>query len=203
MAARLGVDEDAFRALWHAQLYARNSGALPDYRAALFEACRTLGVEPDSATVGAIYAQRLTEHAAIVTHVEPMILQTLAALQERGVPFGLVSNCEATEVTAWAESPLAPFFSAPVFSWQVGYAKPDRDIYDLACARLGVAQAEALFVGDGGSDELAGAACAGLTPYQARWFLDRYPEPRRRDQPYPILHAPSEVLALVAGEDLV
>lgn len=203
MAAQLGVEEEAFRALWRAQLHARNTGALPDYRAALREACHALGVEPDSNAVEAIYAERVTAHAAIVTDVEPKVVRMLAALKEKGIPFGLVSNCDPTEVMAWAESPLAAFFSAPVFSWQVGYAKPDREIYDLGCARLGMAPADVLFVGDGGSNELAGAARAGLTPYQARWYLDRWLVPGRvPPQPYPALHAPGEVLDLVEGPRL-
>lgn len=49
-------------------------------------------------------------------------------------------------------------------------AKPDKQIYLLPCERLGVALEEAVFVGDGGSTELEGAAEAGLTPYQAFWF---------------------------------
>jgi len=195
MAARLGVDEHAFQALWRAQLRARNTGALPDYRVALREACRALGLEADPAIIEAIYAQRVTEHATILTDVEPMVLDMLSALKERGIPFGLVSNCEATEVMAWSRSPLAAFLPAPVFSWQVGYAKPDREIYDVGRARLGVSPAETLFVGDGGSDELAGAAGAGLTPYQARWFLDRWPGSGRPNQPYPALYAPQDVLA--------
>ena len=182
-AARLGADEDAFRALWRAQLHARNTGASPDYRAALRQACATLQLEPDPSAIEAIYTERVTAHAAIVTNIEPVVLRMLAALRERGVPLGLVSNCDPTEVMAWAESPLATYFPAPVFSWEVGYAKPEREIYQLALSRLGLAPADALFVGDGGSDELAGAARAGLTPYQARWFLDRWVVPERARAP--------------------
>lgn len=32
-----------------------------------------------------------------------------------------------------------------------------------------------LFIGDGGSDELAGAANVGMQSYWATWFLDRWP----------------------------
>jgi putative hydrolase of the HAD superfamily len=40
--------------------------------------------------------------------------------------------------------------------------KPDPRIYALACDRLDVAPGDALFVGDGANDELAGAERAGL-----------------------------------------
>ena len=40
--------------------------------------------------------------------------------------------------------------------------KPDPRIYRLACEELGVEPADALFVGDGANDELAGAERVGM-----------------------------------------
>jgi putative hydrolase of the HAD superfamily len=42
--------------------------------------------------------------------------------------------------------------------------KPDRRIYERACAELGVEPRECLFVGDGANDELRGARDVGMTP---------------------------------------
>jgi putative hydrolase of the HAD superfamily len=42
--------------------------------------------------------------------------------------------------------------------------KPDAEIYLQTLAALGVEPAEALFVGDGANDELAGAERVGMTP---------------------------------------
>lgn len=53
----------------------------------------------------------------------------------------------------------------------------------VACDRLAVDTANAVFVGDGSFGELAGAAKAGLTPLWASWFVSDWPErlssPRR------------------------
>ncbi|CAM3340555.1 hypothetical protein PALA111701_04145 [Paenibacillus lactis] len=49
-------------------------------------------------------------------------------------------------------------------------AKPQKEIYLMACERLGVTPETSIFVGDGGSDELRGARDAGLRPYHAYWF---------------------------------
>lgn len=46
---------------------------------------------------------------------------------------------------------------------QVGRCKPDPTLYLAACGRLGLAPADCLYVGDGGSHELTGAERAGLT----------------------------------------
>ena len=43
-------------------------------------------------------------------------------------------------------------------------------IYSEGLRRVGVDPAEALFVGDGGDDELLGAERAGLRAAQATWF---------------------------------
>jgi putative hydrolase of the HAD superfamily len=59
--------------------------------------------------------------------------------------------------------PIAPLLDATVFSVEVGRCKPDPLIYLEACRRLRVAPQECLYVGDGGSRELTGAAAVGMT----------------------------------------
>jgi putative hydrolase of the HAD superfamily len=49
-----------------------------------------------------------------------------------------------------------------VFSNAVGLAKPDPRIYLHCCELLGVEPNEAVFVGDGANDELAGARRVGM-----------------------------------------
>ena len=51
-----------------------------------------------------------------------------------------------------------------VFSVEVGRCKPDPMIYLEACWRMRVAPEDCLYVGDGGSRELTGAAAVGMTP---------------------------------------
>lgn len=80
------------------------------------------------------------------------------------------------EVTGFPGSDLAPLVDDAVWSYAVGKAKPDPEIYELACERLAVAPHDSVFVGDGSFGELAGAAEAGLRPIWASWFLSRWPE---------------------------
>jgi putative hydrolase of the HAD superfamily len=87
----------------------------------------------------------------------------LAALKAHGKKLGLVSNADAMEIAAWGESPVASLFDCVAFSCDVGYAKPEREIYAICLDKLGVEPDEAVFVGDGGSDELKGAKALGLT----------------------------------------
>lgn len=95
-------------------------------------------------------------------NVDDGVLEVLAGLRARGLRLGLISNASTGEVSAWPDSPLAGFFDAAVFSCHCGYAKPDVRIYRHTLELLGAEPARTAFVGDGGSDEHAGAAEAGL-----------------------------------------
>ena len=91
-------------------------------------------------------------------------LATLQALKEAGRPIGLISDCSPEVPLLWDETPLAEFIADPVLSCAVGLRKPDARIYLLACERLGVDPYRAVFVGDGDSNEIQGAADVGLCP---------------------------------------
>ncbi len=106
--------------------------------------------------------QRRFDHALL--SVEAEVLDTLHVLRRSGLRLALVSNASSGEVRSWPQSPLAELFDTALFSCDCGYRKPEPDIYRLALERLGVAAAESLFVGDGGSDEHRGAAAVGMTP---------------------------------------
>lgn len=87
----------------------------------------------------------------------------LAALKAKGKRIGLVSNADAMEIASWDDSPVAGLFDCVTFSCDVGFAKPEKEIYEICLAKLDVRASQAVFVGDGGSDELRGARAVGLT----------------------------------------
>lgn len=90
-------------------------------------------------------------------------IEILSKLRASGKKIGLISNADSVEVSAWRESPLAECFDSVIFSFATGYVKPEPEIYRIALESLEVAAENAIFVGDGGSDELRGAKEVGLT----------------------------------------
>lgn len=115
-------------------------------------------------------------------HIDPVVLDTLRRLRRRGLKLALVSNASTGEIDSWPRSPLAALFDTALFSCECGHAKPLPAIYELALQRLGSDAHRTLFVGDGGSNEHAGAARAGLLPVMlTRYIRDRYP-PARLDE---------------------
>jgi len=89
-------------------------------------------------------------------------VDTLRALRSEGIRVGLITVCSEDIETLWPESEFAGLFDAEVFSSSFGASKPDPRIYLACCERLGVEPGEAVFVGDGANDELAGARRVGM-----------------------------------------
>lgn len=127
-------------------------------------ACAALGLHlttDEAADVVAAYVQPLDVR---VTPYEDT-LDTLQALQARGLRLGLVSN------TMWPGDlhrrqlerlGLAPYLDDTVFSSDVGIWKPQPGIYWLALNALKVRPEHAVFVGDMLGHDIAGAQQVGM-----------------------------------------
>jgi putative hydrolase of the HAD superfamily len=140
-----------------------------------------------------------------LVEVEPAILGALDRLRDAGIRTAIVSDAGADDVECWALSPLARRVDATIFSYHVGYRKPDPRIYQDALNALGVAPGEALFVGDGGSDEHNGARALGMgtvlvTRLYALWWPDRI-EARRPHADWEFGDVNGFVEALLAAPD--
>lgn len=200
---RLGLEVEAFRSVWYQFQRARYTGEIPDYATALRLVCHKLNHEPDEALLTTLQEERLALKRGAFVAVDQQVIALLTELAQRNLQIGVLSNAAPEEVAAWPESPLAPLVHTTVFSCDVGMVKPDAAIYELTCARLGVEPQAALFVGDGGSDELHGATNAGLTPLWATWFLDQWParkgNPRLHEQAacFPRIRNPLDILSLL------
>jgi putative hydrolase of the HAD superfamily len=89
------------------------------------------------------------------------IVDMLAWLSER-CRIGVLSNCDAREVRAWLESPLAPFVEVFARSCEIGAMKPDPGAYQWLLDAMAVKAQRSVYVGNGGSDELLGARRGGF-----------------------------------------
>ncbi len=163
VAAIAGLEADRCNAAWRDDYENRvrgRSGAIGDQLLAMAAAAGTSIADEPLARATAVYRDYC------VTMMEPLptAWETLAALAGKGVPLGLVSNTAPDFAAAFERSDLRRFFASCTFSCDLGYAKPEREIYLAGAATLELPLDQLLFVGDGSDDELAGAARAGLTP---------------------------------------
>jgi putative hydrolase of the HAD superfamily len=100
------------------------------------------------------------------------MVETLNALRERAVKLSIVTNASVSLQTAAIQAlKIDEMFDAIVISEAEGVRKPDRRIFDLTLARLGVAPADAVFVGDNPEIDIRGAQGAGM---RAIWKRDDY-----------------------------
>jgi putative hydrolase of the HAD superfamily len=198
-AGTLGLDPVRCNATWEADYGNRIRGRSGDIADQLRAIAVGEGIELDRAHLDPVVASYVTFCDEAMQPV-PGALATLAALAERSVPVGLVSNAAPDLAAAFERSPLRPLFSACTFSSTVGSAKPDGAIYLVAAQGLGIEPAHLLFVGDGSDDELAGAVGAGLTPVLVEADTSDTYDPRRGavvDWAGPRLDDLSDVLGLI------
>jgi putative hydrolase of the HAD superfamily len=155
MAAITGVDRERFeQAYWrHRRAYDLGRRATDYWRDTLHD----IGVT-DHAVLESLIdldVQSWTRYR------EPM--WTLArTVHASGVKTAILSN-GVPEVMARvrADRPLAELFDVVVVSYELGHAKPDREIYEATLSKLGVAPRDALFVDDRG-ENIAAADTLGL-----------------------------------------
>ena len=127
------------------------------------------------------------------------MLAALDALRARGLKLAVVTNSFAEDVAGWESSPLRSFFDLALCSCAIGLAKPNPEIYLLACRGLHVPPGRALFIGDGGDDELNGARSAGLQAHRALWFLSRWPHAAMAQDEPGLRHPARVVQAAIAA----
>jgi putative hydrolase of the HAD superfamily len=200
----LGIDGDAFWPTWRSEPFAtrRADGHYATFEDALRDVCRAAGVGYRAERVPEAIEFRLRVLGQSMVP-RPDTVPTLTVLHDRGLKIGLVSDCTWEIPECWPQTPMARLVDAAVFSCSAGLKKPDPRIFALICEKLAVEPRQCLYVGDGGSDELAGARRAGMdavlicVPYETSAVMSR---PWARQWEGPWISSVSEVLELVSAE---
>jgi putative hydrolase of the HAD superfamily len=93
---------------------------------------------------------------------DPEAAGVLAELDRRGYVLGMASNYDARLHAVAAGFPELRPLRHVVISSEVGWRKPAPEFFRAICARLGLAPAEVLYVGDDRANDYEGARAAGL-----------------------------------------
>lgn len=153
----------------------RDEGVFPSAEGYFTYVCHEFGVHPEADRVASAARLRLDQiRRQLVPRRDSR--ETLARLRGLGYRIGLISDCTWETASLWPGTPLAPLVDAAILSCRVGVKKPTPQIYELACDQLGVVPGRCLYVGDGSSDELAGAARMGMEPIRIRVPYERRPD---------------------------
>lgn len=143
----------------------RHDGRLPTVRELATHLVRAIhatasAIDTVAAELYALGRSRLVTAASV--------LRSLRLLHDAGIRLGVLSDASAEIATAWQAGPLAAVVDAAVFSCWAGALKPDQRLYACLLSTMGVRAREALYVGDGGGDELRGALTAGMVAVGVR-----------------------------------
>ncbi|MBW8699224.1 (S)-2-haloacid dehalogenase 4A [Streptomyces sp. MBT84] len=134
---------------------------------------------PDPGLHDALYDRHMTPAA---WRPYPDTVEVLAALRERGVAIGVVSNIGWDLRPVFREHGVDHYVDAYVLSYEHGVQKPDTRLFALACDALGVAPEDTLMVGDSRHAD-GGAADLGCAVH----FVDHRPVAERPDGLRPVL----------------
>jgi len=108
-----------------------------------------------------------------IIDVDITIINVLLDIKKNGKKLCLISNADIIDVINWKESPLNDLFDDTIFSYEVGYLKPQHEIYEIALKKMNAIPRKCIFVGDGGSDELKGAKELVMKTIQTGYLLKK------------------------------
>lgn len=161
LAAVLGISTESLFALWRKHIHERFTGKILTLEDMIRVAAGELGIALVPETVKEL-AQDEQENLLASVYQYPDAENLLAYLKSKGLKICLVSNASQASSLVLSRVNFELFFDVVVFSFQSGITKPEPAIYHEALKRLEVKPEEALFVGDGASEELEGAESAGI-----------------------------------------
>lgn len=129
-----------------------------------YRALQLVGLEGNEARYTAQDLSRVhMEHLASTTYLPAGYGELLRSLA-RCFRLALVSNFDhgPTARDVLRRHGIADVFPAILISDEVGRRKPHPSIFTAACEAVGVAPADALFIGDSEVEDIAGATAAGI-----------------------------------------
>ena len=95
--------------------------------------------------------------------LKPEATAALRRLKERGLGLGVISNFDSRLYRILETLELNPLFDSITISSEAGFAKPRREVFEVALARHRVRPAEALHVGDSVRLDFDAAAAVGMS----------------------------------------
>jgi putative hydrolase of the HAD superfamily len=201
MMSVLKAPPDDFMKLWRDTNDQRATGVFKTLEENLEYICRELKLPTAKSQINLAKRIRL-DYVALALTPRQGVIEVLSKLKSDGYKIGLVSNCSAEPPVIWPFTSFAPFFDVTAFSSVAGIQKPDPRIYLMAIEQLKVKPQGCLFIGDGDSHELTGAAGVGMHPILIRVPQEDSIEAMRiskaiDDYPCPVISSLEEVLDLL------
>lgn len=161
VARLLGVTAERLYEVSLADASNRDVGAYESVEQQFDVMCKQLGASPKPGSLAAAIGEYCElQRSRLVPRNG--VVDTLMEINARGLKRGLITNTPQIVADLWPGTVFPNLLDVSILSVQVKIRKPDPAIYLMACARLGVDPTDCLYVGDGGANELTGAAGVGM-----------------------------------------
>lgn len=193
IAEDLGLTEAKFREVWDASENDRTLG-ICDFENTVSHAMKVNNCFSE-VLLQEIVQKRRASHEECFHHLHSEIIPMLQELRKRNISVALISNCFLEEAEVIKKSVLSDYFDEMCLSCEIGYRKPQKEIYEICLSKLKLSPNECLYVGDGGSHELETAGALGMKTMQAAWYLvEGADQPVGRLKEFEQLESPRNVL---------
>ncbi len=143
----------------HDEAIARGEGHEAGWRALMDTLLEAAGVTDRAAVVDRLWAQQPARN--LWRHVPDEARALLDELSATGVPMVITSNSEGRVRELLEEVGIAGHFSTILDSGVLGFAKPDRRIFERAAAALAIPLDAMVHIGDSEAADIVGARRAG------------------------------------------
>lgn len=160
MSKELGLDLKTFIDLWMETSTERAIGKITVSENILIIANKQ-NIFPSKKTTAKITEIRKNFFKTRLTPRKETI-ETLTAIKAKGYKIGLISDCSFDIPSLFKETTMYKYFDTLIFSCEANTKKPHKEIYLRALQNLNISNDQALFIGDGGSNELTGAKNVGI-----------------------------------------
>ena len=89
-------------------------------------------------------------------------IEILKYLKNKNYIIGIISNSPPTKQNQLKDLEIDSYVDSALFSFECGYRKPSKDIYDIFLKRFSILPTETLMIGDSLKNDVVGAQSAGL-----------------------------------------
>ncbi len=162
VATDLDVDKEVWLQHYRRRKYESMAGDICGMDQRVYLSIKDAGYQRPVADVAAVVETHFPSFVESVGLYADTI-ETLERLRELDLPLGLISNASDHSVAIFENLGLKGYFDSVVFSFQHRFLKPDSRIYQVGLSELGQKPSNALYVGDGGDQELLGARELGFS----------------------------------------
>ena len=121
----------------------------------------TLGLRTDICPLFEMWKKKLENPFKVWVPFDH-VKEELSRLSEEGYRLGVISNWDKTAVPLLDLHGLTPLFENIIISSEVGFEKPDTEIFKIALDRASVSVEDCLYVGDNYYDDGIGSRKAGM-----------------------------------------